>query len=549
MATAGALALGRASFARQRWKDAYEHLHAADAEHPLDPDDLELLAAASHLIGQDTNVGAIWARAHRGHLQREDVPRAVRCAFWLAMPLILRGDRAQGGGWLARATRMLDEGGYDCVERGYLTFARALGCVMEGDPRAARTLFAEAVVVGERFRDADLIVYARHGQGRALIGLGEIGQGAALLDEAMAAITSGEVTPMLMGDVYCSVIDACHDMMDIRRAQEWTEALDEWCANQPDMAPYRGQCLIHRAEIMTVHGEWPSASEEAERARHSLSQPPPHRAIGAAFYQIGELHRLRGDFASAEEAFREASRAGRDPQPGLALLRLAQGQVEAAMTAIARAMDDPGLRRRRSWILPAYIEIALAANDIASARTAAQSLSGIATDDAAEYLRALAAHATGSVLLAEGDALGALSALRRATSLWSDLEAPYEAARTRAVIGLACRALGDEESAVLELDGARAQFEALGAAPDAARVAALAHAKSHTPSSSLTSREVEVLRLIATGKTNRAIAGALGISEKTVARHVSNMFTKLDLSSRAAATAYAYEHGFLTRRT
>jgi DNA-binding CsgD family transcriptional regulator len=379
--------------------------------------------------------------------------------------------------------------------------------------------------------------------------MGEIGSGAALLDEAMAAITSGEVSPMLVGDVYCSVIDACHDMLDIRRAQEWTAALSEWCASQPEMAPYRGQCLVHRAEIMTLHGAWPDAAEEAERARDCLSQPPPHRAIGAAFYQIGELHRLRGDYTMAEESYREASRSGRDPQPGLALLRLAQGQIDVARTAIARAMEEPGLRRRRSWILPAYVEIALAANDVAAARTAADTLSRIASNDAAAFLRALAAHATGSVLLAEGDARGSLTALRHASLLWEDLGAPYDAARTRAVIGLACRALGDEEAAVLELDAARERFDALGAAPDADRVAKLTHEQRQTPSSTLTSREVEVLRLIATGKTNRAMAGALGISEKTVARHVSNIFTKLDLSSRAAATAYAYERGFLDRRT
>ena len=523
-------------------------LLAADGEQPLEPVDLEHLATAAHLIGRDADVGAIWTRAHHGHLEHDDVAGAVRCAFWLALPLVLRGDRAQSGGWIARAMRMLDEHGLDCAERGYLVFARALSAAVGGDPHGARELFLEAIRVGERFDDRSLIAFARHGHGRALIALGEISQGAALLDEVMVAITSGEVAPMLIGDVYCSMIEACHEMVDMRRAQEWTAALHAWCADQPDMAPYRGQCLVHRAELLTLSGAWPIAAEEAERARECLSEPPPHRAIGAAFYQIGELHRLRGEFASAEEAYRQASRSGRDPQPGLALLRLACGQVEAARTVIRRAMADPGLRRRRSWILPASVEIALAARDVTGARVTADELAHVAHEDAPAFLRARSAHSTGAVLLAERDAHGALAELRRAASLWNELNAPYDAARTRTQIGLACRALGDEESAVLELEAAHAQLEALGAAHDAAQVRELI-ATTATPSNVLTSREVEVIRLIATGVTNRVIAAALGISEKTVARHVSNIFTKLNLSSRSAATAYAYKHGFLAGRT
>lgn len=547
MDSTAALERGRAAFERRQWKDAYDGLMAADEERPLAPDDLERLATAAHLIGRETVVGAALTRAHHGHLGNHDLVGAVRCASRIAVPLVLRGDRAQSGGWIARATRLLEQHGRDCPERGYLLFARALSAAVGGDPRTARDLFLEAVRVGEQFDDRNLIALARHGYGRALIVLGEIAQGAALLDEVMVAITSGEVTPMMIGDVYCSMIEACHEMVDMRRAQEWTSALNMWSAQQPEMAPYRGQCLVHRAELLTLSGAWPSAAEEAERARECLSEPP-HRAIGSALYQIGELHRLRGEFAPAEEAYRQASRSGRDPQPGLALLRLACGQVETARTVIARAMADPGLRRRRSWILPASVEIALAARDVTGARAAADELAGIAHQGAPAYLRARSAHSTGAVLLEEGDAGGALAELRRAASLWNELEAPYDAARTRVLIGLACRALHDEESAILELEGARAELQALGAAHDAAQVLEFV-AATGTPSSALTAREVEVIRLIATGDTNRAIAGALGISEKTVARHVSNIFTKLGLSSRSGATAYAYEHGFLSGRT
>jgi DNA-binding NarL/FixJ family response regulator len=549
MIAARSLAAGRAAFERQAWREAFDRLVEADREQPLGPEDLERLAIAAHLIGRDMDPGGHWGRAHLGYLERGDVPRAVRAAFWLAIPLIFRGERAQAGGWIARATRLLDDGGLDCVERGYMMFGTALLSALEGDGATAHARFAEAVACGQRFRDADLVAFARHGQGRALINMGQISQGASLLDEAMAAITAGEVSPLLVGDVYCSVIEACHEMFDMRRAGEWTAALSEWCMRQPDMAPYRGQCLVHRSEIMQLRGEWPSATEEAERARDALLAPPPHRAVGAAYYRLGELHRLRGELTLAEEAYRQASRAGRDPQPGLALLRLACGQIEAARTSIARAMSDPGPRGRRSRILPAFVDVALAAGDLEGARAAADELLRMASDDAPAFIRALAAHACGAVLLAEDDARGALAALRRASALWDELEDPYDAARTRELIGLACRALGDADSATLELEAARDAFESLGAAPDVARVTGLLRAERTLPSSGLTAREVEVLRHIATGKTNRVIANALGISEKTVARHVSNIFTKLNLSSRAAATAFAYEHELLPRRT
>jgi DNA-binding NarL/FixJ family response regulator len=549
MDAVGTLARGRAAFDRRSWKEAYETLSIADGESPLEPDDLVRLATSAHLVGQDPSGAPLWTRAHHGYLALGDVPRAAWCAYWMAMQSNFRGDRAQGAGWIARATRMLDEGAHDCVERGYLLFSRALGMVMDGDPRTAQDLFAQARAIGERLRDPTLVAFARHGEGRSMINLGEPGAGAALLDEVMADIAAGDVSPFVVGDIYCSSIEACREMLDIRRAQEWTAALHGWCETQLGTTTYRGECLVHRAELLILRGAWPDAAEEGERARDLLSQPPPHRAVGSALYQIGEVHRLRGDFRAAEEAYQQASRAGRDPQPGLALLRLACGQLESARTAIARAMDDPGLQRRRALTLPACVEIALAANDVDGARSAADVLVRLASADAPAYLRGLAAHAVGAVALAEGDPRGAMAALRRAATLWDELEAPYDAARTRALIGLGCRALGDEESATLELDASYAQFVRLGATPDAERVARLRQRATPSADGGLTTRELEVLRLIASGRTNRAIAGALGIAEKTVARHVSNIFTKLGLSSRSAATAYAYEHDLLDART
>jgi DNA-binding NarL/FixJ family response regulator len=542
MTRADVLDIGRECFDRKAWAEAYARLSAAHREEPLGPEDLERLATAARLIGRDAESADLRARAYQEHERRGEPEQAARCAFWLAIELLLEGETARSAGWVSRARRLLGDGRRDCVEQGYLLLPLAVRAAFEGDAEGAYAGFTEVVGIAERFGDRDLVTLARQGQGRSLIRMGQVPRGMALLDEVMVAVTADEVSPVIVGDVYCSVIEACHESFDLRRAQEWTAAAARWCESQPDLVPYRGQCLVRRAEIMQLRGEWPDALSQAERARDWLSQPPARRAVGGAFYQLGELHRLRGAFGDAEEAYRAASAWGREPQPGLALLRLAQGRIAAATSAIRRVAGEAADAPTRSRVLPAYIEIMLAAGDVAAAREAADELGRIAGDLGAPLLRAAAAQSTGAVLLAEGRPQDALAALRTASAGWREVGAPYEEARARVLIGLAHLALGDGDTAAMELDAARRAFRHLGATPDLSRTPSAGPGAAAGGAGGLTAREVEVLGLVATGKTNRAIAGRLGISEKTVARHVSNIFTKLNLSSRAAATAYAYEH-------
>jgi DNA-binding NarL/FixJ family response regulator len=540
-AAADILDRGRESYGRHAWADAHAALSAADEANPLEPGDVVRLATAAYLIGRDDESTDLLERAHHEYLGRGEVEPAVRCAFWLAFFLLGGGQVERGGGWVARGRRQLESDGRDCVEQGYVLFVAGMMSIFGGELATAHATFCQADAIGDRFADVDLVTLARHGQGRALIRLGRGAEGKALLDEVMVAVTSGTVSPVVAGDVYCSVIQACEESFDLRRAQAWTAALSHWCAEQPDLVPYRGQCLLHRAEIMQLHGAWKDAIAEVERASERLAQRPGRSAAGAAHYRRGELHRLSGKFADAEECYRQASRCGREPQPGLALLRLAQGQIDAAQAAIRRVLDEAEGFVARSRLLPAHVEIMVAAGDVDAARAAADELSAIADDVDAPLLRARATHAQGALLVAHGEARAALAALRRAWSAWQELEAPHEAASTRALIALACRGLGDEDGAAMELDAARWAFQELGALPDVARMDALSGTAAKT-AGGLTARELEVLRLVASGKTNRTIASDLFLSEKTVARHVSNIFVKLGVSSRAAATAHAYQH-------
>jgi len=533
---------GRDAYARHAWRDAYTALGRADAASALGADDLELLATSASMVGAMDEYLSILERAHHARLEAGEPLAAAGCAFWIGMNLAIRGEVGPAGGWFGRAQRLVEREGRECVEQGYLLVPLAFQRQAMGDPEGAFEAAAAAVEIGERFGNADLTAAAAHFQGLIRVSQGRIEEGLRFLDDAMVAVTAGELSPVLTGVVYCGVIACCEEAFEPRRAHEWTTALSRWCESQPQMVSFTGRCLAHRAGIMQLRGEWRDALAEAHLARERCEQAMNRAATGQALYQQGELHRLQGDFASAEAAYREASRYGREPQPGLALLRLREGDAVAAAAAVRRVVGETRPPTQRAALLPAYVEIMLAVGQLDDARAACEELGELAGSNGRPMLAALASYVQGAVALADDDSEAALAALRDSVRAWDELDAPYEVARARVLVGLAFRALGDDDSAELELDAARSAFDTLGAAPDLAHVDSLTRRALAVNTHGLTARELEVLRLIASGSSNRAIAHALVVSEHTVARHVQNIFRKLDVSSRAAATAFAFEH-------
>jgi DNA-binding CsgD family transcriptional regulator/tetratricopeptide (TPR) repeat protein len=544
MTTGTDLDLARAAFDRRAWSEAAERLRTADAVAALGTADLERLAAAHHMLGQPDDAARAWERAHLAALHASEITRAVRNAFELVQLFAQRGDWSQAGGWLGRTTRLLEQTPEDAVERNLPLVAAALRARGEGDYETALGIFERLAALAQQRDDPELKAMSCLGLGQALVDVGQIERGLGLLDEALVAVTAGEVSPMNAGIVYCGSIESFQQAFDLRRAQEWTAALDRWFETQPDAVPYRGRCLVFRAEILQFHGRWTDAVAEVGRAHDWLSRPPPDPAVGEAYYHRGELHRLRGELAEAEADYREGSRWGRRPDPGLALLRLAQGERAAAAATIRRALDEAD-QTQRPRLFEAAALVELANDQVDGARAAATALSDlVAAGPPMPLLEAIATRTEGLVRLAAGDIRGALSVLRRASTQWRALDAPYEVAVVRRAIGQACLALGDADAAALEFEAAREVFFELGATPDVAAVDALIGTPPPTPGG-LSPREVEVLGHLARGGSNREIATVLGISERTVDRHVSNIYTKLDVSSRAAATAFAYEHDLI----
>jgi DNA-binding CsgD family transcriptional regulator len=533
---------GREAFAKRAWRAAASLLAACHNKEPLGLDDLELLAQAAYLCGEDAASETAWIEANHRAVAQCDWARAARCAFWLGVTLQARSERAQASGWFAKAQRVLEDNDHDCVERGWLLVGVGLKLHHERNYEASQSAWEKAIEVGTRFHDIDLITTARQGLARILIKRGAIAEGAPLLDEAMVTVLADEVSPIPAGIIYCSVIEACQEIVDIARAEEYTEALSRWVDAQPDLVPYRGRCQIHRAEIMALGGRWHDAALEISQACERLVDPPQPQ-LGMALYQKAEIHRMRGEFDAAEKAYREANEKGFVLQPGAALLRLAQGQTDAAVAAITRAFEVTSKEVTRCRVLPPYIEITLAADDVEAAGRACEELAEIAQSLDSPLLRAAERRCRGLIQLAQGDSDAALKVLDEAWESLSRLVAPYEVARLRHAIGLASRAVGDDYTAVDHWQSARRTFAELGARPDLETIdELLGSAESREVPGGLSPRELEVLVLVARGKSNREIASELVISERTVARHLSNILAKLDVPSRTAASAFAFQN-------
>ncbi len=541
---AGSVERGREAFRAKRWSEAARLLSEAEERSPLDPEDYAALTDARFLISPDQAGAEIMGAASQVLLQRGDVRRAARAAFWASATLGRLGEISSSSGWNARGRRLLEDAGMDdSAERGYLLTGAAFAALHGGEFETVFELVRQISAIARRFGDAELLAFVRQLEGRALLLQGDVRSGMAILDEVMITATTTEMSPVLVGLIFCFLIRTAHELHDFGRAREWTAAVERWCLDQPDLDMYRGECQVYRAHVLQVVGEWQRASEQAGSACRAFLRPPPHPAAGFALYELGDLHRLAGDYSQAEQALSQAASHGHPAQPGLALLRFDQGRLDVASASIRRALAETREPLARAAILPAFVEIVLAAGDLDSARDAAAELAETAAQTRSEYLVATAAHAQGAVLLAAGNAGEALPELRRAASVWARLNAAHHAAQTRLLIGRACLELGDQDTARLEIDGAREAFSRLGAEPDARRAKALLSAPARHLPRGLTAREAELLALLATGRSNREIAAQLYISEKTVARHVSNILRKLEVSSRAAATAYALKHG------
>lgn len=531
----------RAEFARGDWGAAYSAWSVVDPD-VLSAEELEDFAVAAELTGHhDDTVNAL-QRAFRKSQEAADLGRSVRCAFRITMTAQVHGESALARGWTSRAESLVADVD-DGVELGWVDFLRMFRALGAGDFATAGSCADKVTDRGRRYDEPDLTALGLCSQGRMALYSGRVAEGLALLDESMIRVIAGEASPVVAGHVYCTAIEGCQEISDFGRVAEWTAALERWCAAQPGLLTFTGQCAVHRGQLLRLHGEWQQALEEFEHATRRYQEVNAPDAAGLAAYEAGEVLRLRGDHAEADAAYERAADRGFDPQPGLALLWTSRGQGAAALAAVQRLLMEADGPVQRCRLLPAAVEVLLDAGKGDQTRQLTAELDELAGHFGCVWLEAAAAHAHGAVELAAGDPAGALPYLRKAQQLWARAEATYERGQARLLTGRALAGLGDTESSRRELEAARTVFRQIGARPaadDAERLLAPASLPA-----GLTAREAEVLRLVASGRSNAQIAADLVLSEKTVARHLSNIFTKLDVRSRTAATAFAFEHGMV----
>jgi DNA-binding NarL/FixJ family response regulator len=529
------LGQARELHARPHWAEACEEFAAADRAEQLVADDLERYAEAAQILGRGAEAIQLLRRAFNLRIAAGEVDPAITSAFWLFQALIINAEFARARGWAAQVRGSMPE-----VDNGWFLFTEAYFLIAAGDYDQAAQLLARAAEIGSRRRETDLIAFATTVWGRALIKAGRLEEGLSRLDEAMLPVVERDTSPRATSMMYCSAIATCHEAREFGRAREWTRALGAWLDSLPRLGgAYFGNCRIYRAYLMCLSGSWREALDEVAFVCDDLSGNYGQLVAGHAHYQLAEIHRLLGH-PEAESSYRQAAELGGQTQPGLSLLRLAQGEVDKALLGIRRALAETQGQLERLDLLTAAVTIMLAAGDIDAARQATAELATIAAVYTTPGVQAELAAARGAVALSDGDPATALPLLRSAARSWREIDAPHAVAMVSVLIGLACRAVGDEDAAEVELTSARSTFARLGAHPDVHRVEELLHPTQAV--GPLSAREIEVLKLVAAGKTNHAIAAELFVSERTVHRHVSNIFDKLGVHSRTAAASYAIQH-------
>jgi DNA-binding CsgD family transcriptional regulator/predicted negative regulator of RcsB-dependent stress response len=532
------------------WEAAFAGMSEADRTGAfLDGDSLRSFALASYMTGREELFLELMGRAFDAYTDA-GLPRdAARTAFWIGLTLLFRGEHGRGGGWLARAGHLVEEVGQDCAEAGYLLLPKVEMSFGAGDNQTAVDVAQQALAIGERHHDEDLAAMARHLVGRARLALGDVDGGLSALDETMVATTEGRLSPIVTGLIYCSVIEACQRYQIVRRASEWTEALSTWCSSQPELVAFTGRCLIHRSEILLFDGRWPEAEAEATAAIRRLGESPSAHHAGPAHYQQGELYRLRGAYQAADRCFRAASALGYNPQPGLALMRLRRGAGPSAAASIRRALAAADTPTKRMRLLGAAFEIALEQGHLDEARTCSDEMEALADKYPSDGVCASLAEMRGDLAARDDDPERAVNWYTQAAERWRDLECPYRLARVRLRSARICEDLGDTEGALDEARAARDALASLGAEPERQDAEAFIRSRTQSRDAIFTRRQTEVLGLVAKGLTNREIAKRLGLSERTVDRHVSDILTRIDAPSRAAAAAYAVGHGLIDKPT
>lgn len=532
----------RSAYRRNDWSDATDLFLRADAARELGHDDLEALVWAAGICARDDVMLNALERLYAHFLDRADHENCARAGFWCGLRNMMIGEVSTGAGWLQRAGRHADKTAEDCVQRGYLVLPQVFMLRGKGEYDAAIAAAGRALAFGETAGDDDLVALAGSLKGGILLRLGRIDDGYGPIDEAMLLARQDRLTPLVKGVVYCEIVASCCRVQEMVRAREWTEVLDDWCRRNPQARAFNGVCQVHRAEVLQLEGKWAEAFAEAQRAGSGLKGTTEQTALATAAYRRGEILRLRGRFDEAEKAYLSASEIAIDPQPGLALLRLAQGRADEAAAMIGRAIDTAPDMPRKAALLPAGIEIGLAAGDLEGCAALCAEMQAIAEHFGTEILARVADQGAGALALARGDTAAAIAALERARRHWSRFGAPYLAARLRLDIARGCTELGDTDTAAVELEAAEKVFVALDARPDLTRLRAMRGPRER---SGLTERECEVLALLAEGRSNREVAADLGISPKTVNRHVENIFSKLGVSTRAAAVAEGLRNGVI----